>query len=157
MHGGALLAQENKALRAANEKQKRKRGQGRVYIGQEGILTGEEGLARAQTAQAAQQMVDRGVEDSNQPTKKRAPARCSNITLYETIKSFQSHLKSVHGFLAELEALGEVLAPLTDTVNANVGLSALNFPYYTAENACRDFKEEIMKCSSRSGGGRTSF
>ncbi|EDN02895.1 predicted protein [Histoplasma mississippiense (nom. inval.)] len=81
----------------------------------------------------------------------------SSITLYETIKSFQSHPKTVRDLLEELEELGEVLSPLTDTVNANVDLSALKLPLLRCGNACKEFKEEIMKCSSRSDCRRTSF
>jgi hypothetical protein len=33
MHSAALLAAENRELRAVNEKQKRKRGRRRIYIG----------------------------------------------------------------------------------------------------------------------------
>ncbi|EDN02614.1 predicted protein [Histoplasma mississippiense (nom. inval.)] len=81
----------------------------------------------------------------------------SSITLYETIKRFQSHPKTVRDLLEELEELGEVLSPLTDTVNANVDLSALKLPLLRCGNACKEFKEEIMKCSSRSDCRRTSF
>jgi hypothetical protein len=38
----------------------------------------------------------------------------SSATLYDTIKCFQSHLKRVCDLQEELEALSEVLGPLTD-------------------------------------------
>ena len=52
-----------------------------------------------------------------------------------------------------------VLSSLTETVDANteVDLSALNLPLLRCGNACKEFEQEIMKCSSRSGGNRTSF
>jgi hypothetical protein len=74
MHSAAILTKENMALRAANEKQKRKREKGRVYIAQEGILTAEEGLARAQDVD---KFPTREVENLGSQVKKRAPARCS--------------------------------------------------------------------------------
>ena len=83
----------------------------------------------------------------------------SSITLYETVQSFQVHPKRVRDLKEELEALSGVLDALTKTVGAttNVDLSALHLPLLRCGNACREFEQEIMKCSSRSGGSRTSF
>ncbi|GAD99934.1 conserved hypothetical protein [Paecilomyces variotii No. 5] len=83
----------------------------------------------------------------------------SGIALYETVKSFHSHPKRVRDLTEELEALCGVLAPLTDLVNstADVNLSALELPLLRCGNACKEFEEELTKCSSRSGGNRTSF
>ncbi|OJD22497.1 hypothetical protein ACJ73_06151 [Blastomyces percursus] len=97
MHGATLLAQENKVLRAANEKQKRKRGQGRTYIGQGAILTREEGLARAQAAQDGQIGKEIGVGDSDQPTKKRAPPRCSKCNVDNTCLLLLDQAESLEG------------------------------------------------------------
>jgi hypothetical protein len=44
IQGAALLAAENRELRAANEKQKRKREKGYTYIGQKDALTVKEGI-----------------------------------------------------------------------------------------------------------------
>ena len=46
-----LLASENKKLRIENQRQKRKRAQPRMYIARGGVLSGAEGLSRAQAAQ----------------------------------------------------------------------------------------------------------
>jgi hypothetical protein len=74
MQGAALLAAENKELRAANEKQKRKRGKGRTYIGQEDVLTVEEGINRVRRANKE----ERGrAEVSEEQPRKRAAPRCS--------------------------------------------------------------------------------
>ena len=83
----------------------------------------------------------------------------SSITLYETVRSFQSHPKRVRDLIEELEALSGVLGPLTDIVNAttDIDLSALDLPLLRCGNACKEFEQEITKCSSRSGGSRTSF
>lgn len=47
MHSAVLLADENKKLRAANERQKKKRAVRRSYIATGGILTVQEGLDRS--------------------------------------------------------------------------------------------------------------
>jgi hypothetical protein len=50
IQGATLLAAENRELRAANEKQKRKRERYCIYIGQENALTIKEGLNRVRGA-----------------------------------------------------------------------------------------------------------
>lgn len=83
----------------------------------------------------------------------------SSITLYRTIESFQSHSKRVRDLIKELEALSGVLSPLTETASAATGeeLSALDLPLLRCGNSCKEFEQELIKCSSRSGGSRTSF
>jgi Fungal N-terminal domain of STAND proteins len=83
----------------------------------------------------------------------------SSITLYSTIQSFQSHPKRVRDLTEELEALSGVLGPLSETVSATteVDLSTLDLPLLRCGNACKEFEQELLKCSSRSGGSRTSF
>jgi hypothetical protein len=83
----------------------------------------------------------------------------SSITLVKTIQSFQHHPKRVRDLKEELEALIAVLGSLTETVGAttDADLSALDLPLLRCGNACQEFEQEILKCSSRSGGSRTSF
>lgn len=83
----------------------------------------------------------------------------SSITLYTTIQSFRSHPIRVRDLEKELKALSGVLRSLTETVGATteVDLSALDLPLLRCGNACKEFEQEILKCSSRSTGGRTSF
>jgi Fungal N-terminal domain of STAND proteins len=83
----------------------------------------------------------------------------SSVTLFKTVQSFQFHPKRVRDLLEELQALSGVLSSLTKTVGAatDVDLSSLDLPMLRCGNACKEFEQEIMKCSSRSGGGRTSF
>ena len=83
----------------------------------------------------------------------------SSITLYDTIKSFHSHLRRVCDLIEELEALSNVLGPLIDIVdnNTDTDLSALKLPLLRCGNACKDFETELLKCSSRSSDSRTSF
>jgi hypothetical protein len=83
----------------------------------------------------------------------------SSITLYETIKSFQSHQQRIHDLLEEIDALGGVLASLTETIDGTSGVdfSTLKTPLLRCGHVCKDFEKEILRCSSRSGGSRTSF
>ena len=82
-----------------------------------------------------------------------------SVSLYGTIRSFQSHQQRVRDLVDELSALGAVLSSLTETVNAisDVDFSALEVPLLRCGNACKDFEKELLKCSSRSSGTRTSF
>ena len=74
MHSAVLLTEENRQLRAENERQKKKRVKRRSYIATGGVLTVQEGLNRSQ-------MVD--IEHVEEPTsipqepRIRAPPRCS--------------------------------------------------------------------------------
>jgi hypothetical protein len=83
----------------------------------------------------------------------------ATITLYKMVQSFQFHPKQIRDLEEELEALSGVLGSLTQTVSAtiDVDLSALELPLLRCGNACKEFEQEIIKCSSRSGGNRTSF
>lgn len=83
----------------------------------------------------------------------------SSVALSTTIQSFQTHPKRVRDLLTELESLTGVLSSLGETLEAttDVDLSAIKLPLLQCGKACSVFKEELIKCSSRSGGGRTSF
>ena len=83
----------------------------------------------------------------------------SSITLYNTIHSFKSHRQCVRDLIEELEALSGVLSSLSETVSANtdVDLSPLDLPLLRCGNACKEFEQELLKCSSRSSGNRSSF
>lgn len=83
----------------------------------------------------------------------------SSITLHGTIKSFQSHPKRVRDLIDELETLSGVLGPLSETIKASPGvdLSSLDVPLLRCGNACKEFQDELLKCSSRSDSSRVSF
>jgi len=83
----------------------------------------------------------------------------SSIALFKTVQSYQFHPKRVRDLSEEVDALSAVLGSLTETVSAttDVDLSALHLPLLRCGNACKEFEQEIIKCSSRSGGSRTSF
>lgn len=74
MHSAAILAAENRALKAANEKQKRKQDRRRTYIGQEDALTIEEGIDRVRRANEEESRV---VEVTEERPQKRAARQCS--------------------------------------------------------------------------------
>ncbi|OJD26065.1 hypothetical protein ACJ73_02566 [Blastomyces percursus] len=74
MYNATILAKENKQLRAANEKQKRKRQRGCTYIAEEGVLTVREGMDRIQPTEEERSRV---VEASNSRPQKRAASRCT--------------------------------------------------------------------------------
>ena len=83
----------------------------------------------------------------------------SSISLYNTVRDYQNHPSRVRDLLQELQALGEVLRSLTETVSTatDVDLSALEIPLRRCDHACKEFEQDIIKCSSRSGGTRSSF
>ena len=77
MQSTIILAAENKKLRAANEKVKKKRQKKKLYIGKGGVLS-------AQGVQEAQRVVGNRVEGDilvveqpSQPSPSRAPRMCS--------------------------------------------------------------------------------
>ncbi|OQE13512.1 hypothetical protein PENFLA_c047G01560 [Penicillium flavigenum] len=84
--------------------------------------------------------------------------QCS-VSLYETVNSFRSHPKRVRDLLEELEALSAVLGPLADFVKAtaDIDLSALDLPLLRCGNACKEFQQEVLRCSSPSDNSRTNF
>ena len=83
----------------------------------------------------------------------------SSIALFNSVKSYQSHPKRVRDLTEELETLNGVLGALRETVNANTdtNLASLGYPLLRCGNACKDFEEELKKCSTRSSAGKTSF
>ncbi len=83
----------------------------------------------------------------------------SSTLLYDTVKSYRSHPKNVRDLEGELEALAVVLQALSETVEQkkDTDFTALQLPLFRCGNACKEFGELIAKCSSRSGGSRTSF
>ena len=87
-------------------------------------------------------------------------AACGGIvSLYKLIQSSRHHPKHVRDLMQGLKELQGVLQSLTKTVEADIGidLSALELPLRRCINAYKEFEQEILQCSSRSGGDRTSF
>lgn len=83
----------------------------------------------------------------------------SSVTLYNTITSFKSHQTRVRNLVEELQGLSGVLGPLSETISASadVDFSHLDLPLLRCGEACKKFEKDLLKCLSRSGGGRTSF
>jgi hypothetical protein len=69
-----LLAEENRQLRAENERQKKKRAKRRLYIATGGVLTVQEGLDLSQIANEGLQS---GVATQEATVQMRAPRTCS--------------------------------------------------------------------------------
>ena len=87
-------------------------------------------------------------------------AACGGVvSLYKLIQSFRHHPKHVRDLMQGLEELQGILQQLTKTVESDIGidLSAIELPLQRCINACKEFEQEILKCSSRSSGDRTSF
>ncbi|KEF54294.1 uncharacterized protein A1O9_09460 [Exophiala aquamarina CBS 119918] len=70
-----------------------------------------------------------------------------------------SHPKRVRDLTDELEALSGVLGPLSETLKSSpdIDLSSLDLPLLRCGNACKEFQDELLKCSSRSDNSRVSF
>lgn len=83
----------------------------------------------------------------------------SSVSLFNTVQSYNSHPKRVRDLTEELDTLNGVLDALRETVNANsdANFATLEYPLLRCGNACKDFEEELKKCSTRSSGSRTSF
>lgn len=83
----------------------------------------------------------------------------SSVVLYKSIESYRSHPKNVRDLKEELEALTGVLQVLSETVEKHkeIDISALKLPLLRCGKACQEFEEALAKCSSRSGGSKTSF
>ncbi|KAH6614515.1 hypothetical protein B0J18DRAFT_413673 [Chaetomium sp. MPI-SDFR-AT-0129] len=86
-------------------------------------------------------------------------ALASSTLLYDTVQSYRSHPNNVRDLKDELGALTGVLRALSETVEQNkaTDFTALKLPLLRCGNACREFDEVIAKCSSHSGGSKTSF
>jgi hypothetical protein len=74
IHNATLLADENSALRIANNRQVQKRTKTVSSISQGGILTVQEGLVRTQSVGNVE---NGGGEQSINEPKRRAPSKCS--------------------------------------------------------------------------------
>lgn len=74
MHSAVLLADENRRLRAANERQKKKRAVRRSYIATGGVLTAQEGLNRSKSTDL--QVMGQSTGGAEEQ-RIRAPQMCS--------------------------------------------------------------------------------
>ena len=82
----------------------------------------------------------------------------SSQVLYQTVASFQSHQRTVRQLKEELEALIGALEALQETAaNPDIDLTMLRLPLVQCGKACKDFQAVIAKCTTHSGGSKTSF
>ncbi|KKA25844.1 hypothetical protein T310_0115, partial [Rasamsonia emersonii CBS 393.64] len=92
----AILAAENRALKAANEKQKRKQERRRTYIGQEDALTIEEGIDRVRRANEEESRV---VEVTEERPQKRAALvvkfDCEAVIDYVIVSHDYEYIKTI--------------------------------------------------------------
>lgn len=82
----------------------------------------------------------------------------SSQALYETVKSFRNHQRTVGQLMRELRGLSKVLESLQVHVQTDeTAFLPLKFPLVQCCQACTEFQALIVKSSLRSSGGRTSF
>lgn len=77
MNNAVLLAEENRQLRHANERQKKKRAKKRTFIATGGVLTNGEGIARSQGTNTQSRVPESGVVTEEVTIQTRAPRTCS--------------------------------------------------------------------------------
>lgn len=82
----------------------------------------------------------------------------ASTSLYQTIRGYNSHQRTVRELREELEDLTQVLASLNDAIaESEADFIALKLPLFRCGNACRDFEAIIIKCAEHSNGSRASF
>jgi hypothetical protein len=74
MHKAAILEKENEGLRAANERQKRKKAKKRSYIATDSVLTVQEAVDLMENRDT---VVNAGTEGDASVVTTRAPRKCS--------------------------------------------------------------------------------
>ena len=77
MTGATILAAENQALHTANEKQKRKHASKRTYIGEGGVVSGQEAQERTKQARMYDNEVGLRSSRHGESSSTKAPSKCS--------------------------------------------------------------------------------
>jgi hypothetical protein len=78
IHNAVLLANENKELRIANERQKKKQEKVRSYIAEGGVLTVEEGMQKADNKAKERERRNSHADASIKPRAIRHCSICSS-------------------------------------------------------------------------------
>jgi TolA-binding protein len=82
----------------------------------------------------------------------------SSVSLYQSVKSFQSNKKEIRELREELEALNNVIQSLQQFASKNKDqFKTLCLPLLRCGQACKDFEEVIVNCTKHSSGSKTSF
>jgi len=81
----------------------------------------------------------------------------SSVSVYQIGENFQGNEMIARDLQKELEALDGVLQSLQETAAHDVaGFLGLNVLLFSSDKACKEFIALIIKCTSHSGGERTS-
>ena len=82
----------------------------------------------------------------------------SSSTLYQTVKSFNSHHRYVRELRAELDALSLVLASLHQAIlDDEADFTILKLPLFSCGSACVDFNTVVRKATANSNGSIANF
>ncbi|KAF1835670.1 hypothetical protein BDW02DRAFT_629344 [Decorospora gaudefroyi] len=82
----------------------------------------------------------------------------SSVSLYQTVRSFQSNRREIRELKEELEALSNVIQSLQELASTKeVQFDALRLPLLRCGKACQDFEEVIAKCTKHSSESKASF
>jgi len=82
----------------------------------------------------------------------------ASVTLYTTIRSFQSQDKKARALKDELGDLTGVLQSLLETVNNNsdIDFEALKLPLYRCGKTCEEYGDLVARCTKHSTTERSS-
>jgi cell division protein FtsB len=82
----------------------------------------------------------------------------SSVSLYQSVKSFQSNKREIRELKEELESLRDVIDSLRQLASKDDDqFKILCLPLLRCGQACKDFEEVIANCTKHSSGSRTSF
>lgn len=81
----------------------------------------------------------------------------SSVTLYQTIRSFQSQDKTARALKNELGDLSSVLEALLETTSSNpdIDFTILKSPVLRCGKACEEYGELIARCTKHSKHSKT--
>ncbi|KAH7061973.1 hypothetical protein BKA63DRAFT_527183 [Paraphoma chrysanthemicola] len=82
----------------------------------------------------------------------------ASTSLFQTVRSYNSHARNVRDLRDELEALTLVLTSLNEAAErGEVDFATLKLPLCRCGNACKDFEAIIVKTTQHSNGSKNSF
>ena len=82
----------------------------------------------------------------------------SSVSLYQSVKSFQSNKKEIRELKGELESLSNIMQSLQQLASKDEDqFKTLSLPLLRCGQACKDFEEVIANCTKHSSESKTSF